>query len=192
MNRKLESFEHFPGTQSFDSGAAQKKGAVENRRIKRVLGIDPGLANTGFGVVDFFQNRYRLVFYGCVETSSAEKKGVRLLKIASRLQAVIDEYRPSSASMEALFFAKNVTSAIPVAEAKGVCAFILAQNCVELSEYKPNQIKLSVTGTAKADKKLVQQYVKILLGMECEPKPDHAADALACAITHLHNSSIIL
>ncbi|WP_261793771.1 crossover junction endodeoxyribonuclease RuvC [Treponema pectinovorum] len=158
-----------------------------NDCVRRVLGIDPGLANTGFGIVDYFKGRYRMVSYGCITTKSDESLGTRLLKIASSLQAVIDEFKPLEAGMEELFFVKNVSSGISVAEAKGVCTLVLAQNCIPLSEYKPNQIKQAVTGTARADKALVEKYVKILLGLETEPKPDHAADALAGAITHLHH-----
>ena len=172
-------FDSLPGTQLSLKNDKTKK-------IKRVLGIDPGLANPGFGVVDFINGRYRMVSYGCITTKAEDSLGTRLLKIASSLQAVIDEFKPSEASMEELFFAKNVTSAISVAEAKGVCTLVLARNCIPLNEYKPNQIKQAVSGTTKAEKELVQRYVKILLGLETEPKPDHAADALAGAITHLH------
>ena len=189
MKYSLTKFESLPGTKKvfpvqskkdFSSLLPGKKSAC------RIIGIDPGLANTGFGIVDFFDDRYRLVSYGCISTKPEEILGVRLLKISSRLQAVIDEFKPEFASMEELFFARNVSSAISVAEAKGVATLVLAQNCIELTEYKPNQIKKSVTGTAAADKNLVKMYVKILLGLEKEPEPDHAADALACAVTHLH------
>ena len=91
--------------------------------------------------------------------------------------------------METLFFARNVTSAMGVAEARGVVTLCLAQHNIPLGEYQPNQIKQAVTGTASADKELVERYVKILLGLKTEPKPDHAADALAGAITHLHYST---
>ncbi len=156
------------------------------KNIRRVLGIDPGLANTGFGVVDFVNGRYRMVSYGCITTKADEPHGQRLMKIYSNLSAIIDEFRPDEAGMETLYFARNVTSALNVAEARGVVTLCLAQHGIELGEYQPNQIKQAVTGTTKADKELVEKYVKILLGLEVEPKPDHAADALAGAITHLH------
>ena len=92
--------------------------------------------------------------------------------------------------METLYFARNVTSALNVAEAKGVVTMTLTQFAIPLAMYTPNQIKTSVTGTGKADKELVERYVKILLNLETEPKPDHAADALAAAITHIHSSGI--
>ena len=172
-------------------GASSSKGpgTRERRRIRRVLGIDPGLANTGFGVVDFYDGRYRMVSYGCITTKADQPHGERLLTIYSRLCAVIDEFQPDEAGMETLYFARNVTSALSVAEARGVVTLCLAQHNIKLGEYQPNQIKQAVTGPAAADKELVERYVKILLGLKTEPKPDHAADALAGAITHLHYSA---
>ncbi len=157
-----------------------------SRKIRRILGIDPGLANTGFGIVDYSSGKYRMVSYGCITTKSTQSHSERLLSIYNRIQAVIEEFRPNEACMEALFFVKNVTSGISVAEAKGVVTLCLAQNVVPLCEYKPNQIKQAVTGSANADKILVEKYVQILLGLKEIPHPDHAADALAGAITHIH------
>lgn len=176
-----QKFSPLPGTQ-FSNLNTQSS----NVKIRRVLGIDPGLANTGFGVVDFCNGRYHMVSYGCISTNSDEPHGQRLLKIYSHLCAIIDEFKPDEAGMETLYFARNVTSALSVAEARGVVTLCLAQHGIKLGEYQPNQIKQAVTGTTKADKNLVEKYVKILLGLEVEPKPDHAADALAGAITHLH------
>ena len=174
-------FECLPGT--------VKHAETPHKKIRRVLGIDPGLANTGFGVVDYCDGKYRMISYGCITTKADQPHGERLLTIYSRLCAVIDEFKPDEAGMETLFFAKNVTSAMGVAEARGVVTLCLAQHCIKLGEYQPNQIKQAVTGTTKADKELVERYVKILLGLKTEPKPDHAADALAGAITHLHFSN---
>ncbi len=156
---------------------------------RRILGIDPGLANTGFGVVDDLGGRIKFVSYGVIETSANDEHGVRLLSIYNRLLAVIDEFRPDQAAMETLYFAKNVSSALNVAEAKGVVTMCLAQHAIPLSMYTPNQIKYSVTGAKTADKELVERYVKILLALETEPKPDHAADALAAAITHCNSTA---
>ena len=157
--------------------------------MRRVLGIDPGLANTGFGVVDFENGRYHMVSYGCITTKADQPHGERLLTIYSRLTAIIQEFQPDEAGMETLFFARNVTSAMGVAEARGVVSLCLAQHNIPLGEYQPNQIKQAVTGTASADKEIVERCVKMLLGLQTEPKPDHAADALAGAITHLHFST---
>lgn len=170
-----------------DTTASGDRSSSRSRsRVRRVLGIDPGLANTGFGVVDFCEGRYRMVSYGCITTKADQPHGERLLTIYSRLCAVIDEFQPDEAGMETLYFARNVSSAMGVAEARGVVTLCLAQHNIKLGEYQPNQIKLAVTGTAAADKELVERYVKILLGLKTQPKPDHAADALAGAITHLH------
>jgi len=155
-------------------------------KVRRVIGIDPGLASTGYGIVDYCNSRIRLVTYGVIETAAGQVHGERLLAIYNKLSAVIEEYKPSEAGMETLYFARNVSSALSVAEARGTVTLCLAQRCLLLGEYTPNQIKQAVTGTAAADKKLVEKYVKLLLGLETEPKPDHAADALAGAITHLH------
>ena len=179
---EITDFSNLPGSKSL---------SIENisrKKIRRVIGIDPGLANTGFGVVDYYNGRYRMVSYGVITTKSESPHGERLLTIYNRLQSVIDEFKPDEAGMETLYFAKNASSAMTVAEARGVVTLCLAQNCIKLGEYTPNQIKSAVTGSATADKELVERYIKILLNLETEPKPDHAADALAGAITHIHHS----
>lgn len=154
------------------------------KKVRRILGIDPGLANTGFGIIDYDGGRYKMVSYGSITTDSDAPHGERLLTIYNRLTALIVEFAPTEAAMETLYFAKNVTSALAVSEARGVVSLCLAQNCIPLSEYSPNQIKKAVSGNTTADKALVQNFVKLLLGLETIPKPDHAADALAGAITH--------
>ena len=156
----------------------------------RIIGIDPGLANTGIGIIDAVNGVPHLVTYGVIETNTSEEKSKRLLYIYDNLSAIIDEFKPEQASMESLFFARNVTSAMAVAEARGVVTLLFEQKKIPLTEYTPNTIKLSVTGTASADKALVEQYVKILLRLKTEPKPDHAADALAGAITHLNSAGL--
>ncbi len=179
-----EKFTSLPGSQIKNQG----KTTPDAAKVRRVIGIDPGLANTGFGVVDFYNGRYRMVSYGVITTKADEPHGQRLMKIYSHLCAILDEFRPDEAGMETLYFAKNAKSAMQVSEARGVVTLCLAQHCIELGEYRPIQIKQAVTGSQNADKELVEKYVKILLGLEVEPKPDHAADALAGAITHLHYS----
>lgn len=178
-------FTSLPGS-LVSSATAEQDAAFRRSKVRRVLGIDPGLANTGFGVVEFFCGRYRMVSYGVISTSSESSRQERLLTLYNRLCAVIDEFKPDESAMETLYFARNVTSAMGVAEARGVVTLCLAQHCIPLSEYTPNQIKQAVTGTASSDKRLVEKYVQILLALEVPPKPDHAADALAGAITHLH------
>ncbi len=181
------SFSSIPGTvkavpESFID--TSKKSRV------RVLGIDPGLANTGWGVVDFLDSRYKLIDYGVIETKKENTHGERLLEIYNRMQSVVNEFKPDVAGMESLFFSKNVTSALAVAESRGVLILCLAQNCIDLKEFTPNDIKKSVTGTASANKELVQKYVSLLLGLQIPPKPDHAADAIAAAITRIHSSNL--
>ena len=180
MINNKQNFEPLPGSENVNS--------IQKKAIRRVLGIDPGLANTGFGIVDYCNGKYRMVSYGCIATKKDQPHGERLLTIYNRLSAIINEFRPTEAGMETLYFAKNVSSAMGVSEARGVVTLLLAQNCICLGEYRPVQIKQAVTGSQNADKELVEKYVKLLLGLKEEPKPDHAADALAGAITHLHYS----
>jgi crossover junction endodeoxyribonuclease RuvC len=127
------------------------------------------------------------VHYGCVETSSTETHAARLLAIYRALDRVINEYNPSLSAIETLYFGRNVSSAISVAEARGVIQVCLALHNIPISEFRPNQIKQAVTGIQTADKAQVQQMVALLLGLDKVPKPDHAADALAAAITASFN-----
>lgn len=166
--------------------------SFSQKKIKRILGLDPGLANTGFGVIDCVKGSCHLVSYGTIETKPDFSHQNRLLIIFKKLQEIIKEFKPDSASMESLFFARNVSSALNVAEAKGVVSLCLALNKIPVTEYKPNQIKQAVTGEVKADKKLVQKYTQMLLKLDNPVKPDHASDALACAITHSHFSDFNL
>ena len=157
---------------------------------RRILGIDPGYANTGFGIIDVLDGTIRLVGYGVIETDNAMEHGKRLLEIYNGMELVIEKYKPDESAMEELFFGKNASSAMNVSEAKGVITMTLEKNSIPLSMYKPNAIKSSVTGTQSADKETVEQYVQILLSLKERPKPDHAADALAAAITHIHSRGL--
>ena len=179
----MQKFTTLPGFVSAKKNTRVKK-------IKRILGIDPGLASTGFGVIDCKDNTYRMVSYGVIETKAGCPHGERLLALYNRLCAIIDEFRPDEASIETLYFAKNVSSAMTVSEARGVVTLCFSQHAIPLAEYTPNEIKLSVTGTASADKALVEKYVKLLLALETEAKPDHASDALAGALTHIHHTAL--
>ena len=152
------------------------------------MGLDPGLANTGFGIIDCKNSRLIPVSYGVIETSSQEDHSIRLLSIYNRLLAIIDEFRPDEVEMETLYFSRNASSALAVAEAKGVLTLCVVQQGLPLYTYTPNKIKSTVTGTTSADKETVEQYVKILLNLKVTPQPDHASDALAGAITHIHST----
>ena len=153
-----------------------------------VIGIDPGLASTGYGIVAFRSNRLVYVAHGVIKTSPESIHQDRLLIIFRELNAVLETYRPLEAGMETLYFAKNVSSAMGVAEARGVVTLALALRGIPLGEYTPHGIKQAVVGIARADKKQVQESVRLLLGLPEIPKPDHAADALAAAITRINTA----
>ena len=147
------------------------------------MGIDPGLANTGYGIISFSSNRFKMLSYGAITTEAKELHGYRLLHIYDEVVSLIKEYRPTEAGIETLYFAKNVTSALSVSEARGVVMLALfSEHVVNVGEYTPNTIKKAVTGIAQATKEQVQEATRLLLGLSKKPTPNHAADALAAAI----------
>ncbi len=152
-----------------------------------VVGIDPGVATTGYGVVRDTRNGILLVDYGVVTTPPNLVLAQRLLLLHQELEKIIQLHRPESAAVEKLFFQKNVTTAIAVGQARGVAMLTMAENQIEVSEYTPLEVKQAVAGYGSADKKQVQYMVKAILNMEVIPTPDDAADALAIAICHLHS-----
>lgn len=152
-----------------------------------VIGIDPGLASVGYGVVGESGGALRHIAHGCISTTPDQASGDRLQIIHDRILALIDEFKPVACGIEDLYFFKNVSSALPVAEARGVIKLAFAEKSIPLSEFTPNAIKKAVTGTARADKNQVQEMVRVLLGLDATPKPDHAADALAAAICRMHS-----
>ena len=148
----------------------------------RIIGIDPGLANTGWGVIDADGARLRMLDYGVIVTSSALPTAERLRIIADAVQQRLEQFSPDTACVEQLFFAKNRTSAIAVAQSLGVILSETARRNIPVEELTPVQIKQSVTGDGRADKKAVQMMIRHILGMKKNPEPDHAADALAAAV----------
>jgi crossover junction endodeoxyribonuclease RuvC len=152
------------------------------RNKTRILGIDPGLACTGWGILDNYSGSILYIDHGVIETKAGLPRAQRLFFILQSVRSIIDKYRPSQAAIETLYFGKNVTSAIPVAEARGVISAAIAEKGIPLHELTPNAIKLGVAGHAGADKKQVQEMVRIILSLDEIPKPDHAADALGAAI----------
>jgi crossover junction endodeoxyribonuclease RuvC len=150
----------------------------------RILGLDPGIADTGWGIIEAEGNRYRHIEHGSVRTSAKEDIGKRLLLIYDRIVEIIAEMKPDSCGIEELYFAKNITSALPVAHARGVLILSLEKSGIETVSYSPPVIKQAITGTGRAEKRQVQEMVRIMLGLSKIPEPDHAADALAAAITH--------
>lgn len=151
-----------------------------------ILGIDPGLAHTGWGIVEERRGEVRCRAYGCIETSSGSDLSVRLRHIADGVSAVVERYRPDEASIEGIYFGVNVRSAIPTAHARGAALVACSLCGVAVGEYTPMQIKQAVVGTGAADKAQVTFMVRRLLHLDHDPRPDHAADALACAICHAH------
>ncbi len=149
-----------------------------------VLGIDPGYALMGWGVVEANGSQLKLLGYGCIETKAGAPMQHRLRTLQLGVRDLTLMYRPDEVAFEELFFAQNVTTALMVGAARGAAIIAAAEYTENLYEYTPMQIKQAITGYGKADKKQIQQMVKMLLRMEELPKPDDAADAIACAITH--------
>lgn len=141
----------------------------------------------GFGVIDVEKGKPRLVDGGVIRTPVKEDDAVRLLTIYEELTDIIEHTKPTIMSVEKLFFARNVTTAMTVAQARGVVLLCGMQAGMEIHEYTPMQIKQAITGYGKADKKQMQEMVRVILGLETIPKPDDAADAIAAALTHAQN-----
>lgn len=153
------------------------------------LGIDPGTASTGWGFVrERGDGSLAEVCHGVITTSSDQPMHRRLQLIHRELEELVDTWRPDRAAVEEMFFARNVTTALNVAQSRGVILLTLANAGVPLHEYKPNMIKQAIAGYGGARKPQMQEMVRILLGLEERPRPDDAADALAVAITDLHSA----
>lgn len=150
----------------------------------RILGIDPGTGILGFGVIDSHKGKATLVDAGIIRTPVHEDAAVRLKTIFDELTEIILETKPTQMSVEKLFFAQNVTTAMTVSQARGVVLLCGIQAGLTIFEYTPLQIKQAVTGYGRADKKQIQEMVRVILQLKEIPKPDDAADALAAAITH--------
>ena len=155
-----------------------------------VLGIDPGLADTGWGVVEFDGQHYRPVSFGVIKTPSGEDLQKRIYTIASDLGEVAVCYKASVVSMEDIFFTKNITSAIPVAKVIGAISFRFAEMSIPVHLFSPLQVKTAVTGMGRAEKLQVQEMVRVILRLKSIPKPDHAADALADCICYCSTLSL--
>lgn len=151
-----------------------------------ILGVDPGLANTGWGVVEQTGSRLRCLAYGCITTDADDGAPARLAAIHKTLVKVIERYAPSECGIESVYFGTNARSAFATGQARGVALLALAEKGVALGEYSPAQIKDAVVGVGSADKQQVGYMVRVLLGLDHVPAPDHAADALAVAICHAH------
>ncbi len=158
----------------------------------RILGIDPGYGIVGFGIIDYENSNYKVVDYGVIETPKEEDISVRLAMIYEAIGKLTETFKPNQIAVEELFFFKNQTTVIPVAEARGVILLAAIHSCGEIFEYTPLQIKQALTGNGRAEKAQVQFMVKAILGLEKIPKPDDAADALAVAICHANFNQTIV
>lgn len=153
----------------------------------RILGIDPGTGILGFGIIEADRGKTQLVDAGVIRTPVKEDDAVRLQTIFDELTDIIVDTKPQEMAVEKLFFAQNVTTAMTVAQARGVVLLCGMQAGLKIAEYTPLQIKQALTGYGRADKKQIQEMVKVILQLKEVPKPDDCADALACAITHSMN-----
>lgn len=154
-----------------------------------ILGIDPGLATLGFGVIEKdARGNCRVIDYGIVQTPKEEGLPVRLAMLEKGINGILEKYHPDEVAMEELFFSKNITTGIAVAHARGVALLTCVKHCGKLYEYTPMQIKQALTGYGKADKKQMQTVVASLLKLKTIPKPDDAADALAVALCQAFTS----
>ncbi len=156
-----------------------------------VIGIDPGSAITGYGILEEKDDHsLKVIDYGVLRTSSKLDSADRLKSLYEQLNQILALHRPKSGAVEKLFFQRNVSTAITVGQARGVLMLALAQAEISVAEYNPVEIKQAVAGYGKADKKQMQQMVKMLLNLQKIPKPDDAADALAVAICHIHSRKL--
>jgi crossover junction endodeoxyribonuclease RuvC len=156
----------------------------------RVLGIDPGTATTGYGVVEEIGGDLKALVCGVVRTEAGKPPAARLQVIYREIKELASEWEPDEAAVEELFFSKNVRTAMSVGQARGVTLLALADVGLSIAEYTPLEIKQSVTGYGNADKAQMQEMTRLLLGLKEPPRPDDAADALAVAICHLHSARL--
>lgn len=152
-----------------------------------IMGIDPGYAITGYGILDYRAGRFQTLDYGTIETQPDTPFPKRLLAIDEGLSYLINKFHPEAIAVEELFFSRNKTTAIGTAQARGVAVVTGARAAIPVFEYTPVQVKLAVTGYGRAEKNQVQEMVRCLLSLRQLPKPDDAADALAVGICHAHS-----
>jgi crossover junction endodeoxyribonuclease RuvC len=152
-----------------------------------ILGVDPGIAITGYGLLEQNGNRIKPLKYGVIRTSSDLMAAERLMAIHQKITDLVKEYKPEVMVVEELFFNKNTRTALTVGQARGVIMLVSAEQRIKFAEYTPLQVKMAVVGYGRAEKRQVQEMVRVLLGLKEIPKPDDAADALAIAICHAHS-----
>lgn len=155
-----------------------------------ILGLDPGIARTGWGIVESLKGKIKVIDYGCVETEPEENISERLYIIYKKISKLFADYKIDILAIEELFFNTNAKTALLVGQARGVLLLIGAQKAIPLSVYTPLQVKVAVTGYGRAEKNQIGQMVKILLNLPGIPKPDDVSDALAVAITHVFSNKM--
>jgi len=158
----------------------------------RVLGIDPGIATVGIGFIDQVGHRLVPVQYGCIRTKADTPAGERLRLIYDSVCDLMDQYRPDSVAVEILYFKKNVTNAFSVGQARGVMLLAAAQRGIPVGEYTPMQVKQAVAGYGGAEKRQMQEMIRMLLKLPAVPEPDDVADALAVAVCHAHTAAVTM
>jgi crossover junction endodeoxyribonuclease RuvC len=151
-----------------------------------VIGIDPGLARVGYGVIEVRNRQPVPLCYGCIESGKDQRTPERLLYIYTEMTELFGKYPPAQIAVEKLFFTRNITSAMGVSEARGVLLLLAEQQKIPVTEYTPNQVKQAITGSGKADKRQMQEMIMRLLHLPEIPRPDDAADALSIALCHIH------
>lgn len=155
-----------------------------------ILGLDPGTASTGFGVIVVEGNRLRALEYGVISTQAGSAPERRLESIFTAVETILAKHRPEATAVESLFFNANVRTALAVGQARGVTLLACSRVGCEVFEYTPQQIKQAVVGYGRADKEQVMEMVRVLLGLPETPRPDHAADALGVAICHANTCGV--
>ena len=153
----------------------------------RILGIDPGFAIVGWGVIEYSGSKFKTIAYGSIQTPAGMRLEERLAQIHKQMNLLFETYRPDAMAVEELFFNNNITTGIRVAEARGVILVSAEEHGVKIAEYTPSQVKQAVVGYGKAEKRQIISMVTMLLGLSEPPKPDDTADALAIAICHAHS-----
>lgn len=164
---------------------------VKNRNEEkmRILGIDPGTAIVGYSIIEFDKGKYNVLDYGCIYTDKDEDMPVRLEKIYDSLDNLIKLWKPTDMAIEDLFFFKNQKTIVKVGQARGVITLVGQKNRLNIFSYTPLQVKMGIASYGRAEKKQIQEMVKIILKLDEIPKPDDAADALAIAITHINSKN---
>lgn len=153
-----------------------------------ILGIDPGLAKTGWGIIEAKSQKFKVLAYGVISTEKKERLESRIYTIVKTVESLILKYEPSEVSIEDIYFYKNVSSAIPIAKVIGAIGVAAMNNNISIRTFTPLQIKIALTGVGRAEKHQVQEMVRLILSLKDIPRPDHAADALAAGICYYNHS----